>query len=253
MRKAWVLVGLVACGGGGSDAPVDAPIDAAPLCTHIQNLRVYRGRANNFGNIGGRFDGTITVEGHPELGSTMTDLEGKFQICLPSMGDSVLRFTRTGSETTLHLIGPNASGAILDVYGAPDTAFAMEKMWEPAGGTSPADATHGNLAIDVGLIDALQAYKGIEGATVSLLPANGLVTRYVSETGTDPTLNATTAVGLAVIGNVPVGEYDIQVNAPGFTSCQQIHGGYKSPDNSQSARLTITGGVATVIDMKCTP
>jgi hypothetical protein len=142
---------------------------------------------------------------------------------------------------------------MLDAYGAPDTRLAIVKLWSPAGGTSPADATHGNLAVIVGAVDSLQAYNGIPGATVSLLPANGLITRYVSDMGTDPTLNATTAAGLAVIGNVPVGEYDIQVNAPNLPKCAQMHGGYKSPDNTQHARLTVAGALATVIYMKCTP
>ena len=104
MRAALFTLCLVACGGGGdaNDAPEDASIDAAPICTHLQNLRVVRGRAMTFGTVGNkRFEGTICVEGRTDIACVMAALDGKFEICAPADADFGLRFTKVGFENSV--------------------------------------------------------------------------------------------------------------------------------------------------------
>ena len=252
MRSAWVLVGTMACGGGGSDAPVDAAADAAAPCTHLQNLRVLRGKSVLFGtSFGPRFDGMICVEGRADLACTMTDFDGNFQACTPSGGDFGLHLTKPGFDNVIYLVGPNMSGAVLDSYNVGDDTFLRDRFWMPLAAPYPADAAHGNVVVFVGKLDALQSYVGLAGATVAVVPSNGLTVRYTNDMGADTTLNATTAAGFALIGNVPIGDYDLQVNNAG--TCTQLHGGFKSPDNTQTVRIPVAAGATTVVSIKCTP
>jgi hypothetical protein len=244
-------VGALGC-GGGSDTPVDAAIDAMAPCTHLPNLRVMRGKSVQFGTaFGPRFDGMICVEGRADLGCTMTDFEGRFQVCAPSGADYGLRFKKPGYDNAVYLQGPNPSGAVLDNMNVGDDTWLRDKMWMPLGVPYPAEATHGNVVVFVGKLDALSNYVGLEGASVAVVPSNGLTVRYANEMGADLTLNATTAEGTALIGAVPVGDYDLQINNAG--TCTQLTGGYTSPDNSQTVRIPVAGASTTIISIKCTP
>ena len=249
MRTAWVLVGLLACGGGGSDAPADAPIDSAAPCTHLQNLRLVRGRSFQFGAMGGRFDGMLCIAGRAD-GCVVTDLEGKFQICAPSGEEFAIQTKKTGYDNALYLHGPGTTGAVNDQYNVGSDAYLLEKLWMPLSASHPSDATHGNLIVIVSKLDSTQAFVGIPNATVAILPVNGLVVRYANDAGeADTTLNATSMAGLALIGNVPLGDYDIQIN--GATGCASASGGYASPDNSQNARITVASAATTILSLKC--
>lgn len=229
---------------------MDAPtIDSPAPCTHLQNLRLVRGRSFQFGTMGGRFDGMLCIAGRAD-GCVVTDLDGKFQICAPSDAEFAIQSKKTGYDNALYLHGPGTTGAVNDQYNVGDNTYLLEKLWMPLSAPHPTDATHGNLVVIVSKLDATQAFVGVANATVAILPVNGLVVRYANDMGeADTTLNATSTTGIVLIGNVPAGEYDIQVN--GATGCAPASGGYASPDNSQTARITVAGAATTILGLKC--
>ena len=249
MRSSWVLVLVIGC-GGGSDSPVDATtIDSPPPCTHVQNLRVIRGRAQTFGTSAGqRFDGMICIDGRSDIACVTTDNEKRFELCAPT-GEFGLRFTKTGFENTVYLHG-TAMFAPTEPFTVGDDAFVKDQIWTPIGGTYP-PTTNGHLVVIV-------AKPGVEGkladAEVAVLPSAGLTVRYLNDAGMPDTSRTTTAgPGIAVVANVPPGDIDIQVNSATHPNCAFATGGYASPDNTQDARVKIIAGTTVVAFIECRP
>ena len=253
MRRLLLVLAICGCGGGGGDdKPADAAIDAPPLCTHLQDLKVLKGHSTIFGTMNGRFPGTLCIENRSDIGCSMTDFGGNFTMCAPSMGDYGIRLAKEGFSTTVYLHGPNLDYAGWD-FSVPDDAFAGPKFWTPINATYP-PTTMGNLVLLVrkelgdGTLDLLS------GAQIATVPSNGLTVVYFDDMGKpDMALTSTSTLAYAEIANVPPGELDIQINAQGFPNCQHITGGYASPDNSQHARVPVVAGAMTVVAMKCKP
>lgn len=256
MRALWSVVVLGACGGGGDEAPADAAIDAAPLCTHIQNLRVYRGRAQTFGTTNGaRFEGMVCVDGRTDLGCAFPDLESRFELCVPSGTEFGLRFkNKPGYDNIVYLNGPNAvSGFDQQPYTVGDTGFVESMIWTPVGGTYP-PTTQGHLVVIVTKDNGDGTRSGLPGAEVAILPSAGLTVHYFGDNDL-PEMNRTTtaASGIAVIPNVAPGMYDLQINSMTHPSCASRWGGYPSPDNSQDARIPAIAGTTVAIELDCRP
>ena len=250
--RAWLLI-LVGCSGGGGDAPVDAPstVDSAPLCTHLQNLKLFRAKAQTSGTAAGRFDGNVCIEGRTDITCATPDTEGSFEICVPSAGDFGLRFTKTGFENTLYLHGPEKDPEPFGAYTIADDAYAKAMVWEAIGGTYP-PATKGNLVVVVKKLNADQTVAPLAGVSMAVVPSAGLTVRYYGADGKpDQTLNTTSSAGVAVIANVPPGALDLQINGAG--TCSFLTGGYVSPDNSQHARVTVVANTTIVAALKCPP
>ena len=253
MRAAWFLLGVLGCGGGGGDdVPMDAPIDAAPLCTHLQNLRVMRGKAFTFGTNGGRrFEGTVCIEGRTDLGCATPDIDAKFELCAPSMADFGLRFKALGYENSVILHGPGAL-TITEEYAVGDDNYVESTLWTPIGAPYPPDATHGNVAVNVFEQKPDGTLMPVELAQVATVPSNGLTVVYLGDDGRPAmTRTATSTAGVAIIGNVPVGDYDIQINSTALPNCVPLTGGYPSPDNSQDARIRVIGATTVGVAFKC--
>lgn len=181
------------------------------------------------------------------------DFEWRFQRCAPASGDFGIRFTQLGFENTVYLHGPGALGSI-ERFSVGDDGWVGPMIWTAIGGPDPTAATHGNLVVTVASLDANEFPTGLAAAEAAILPSNGLTVRYFDANNVpDQTLDRTSTAGVAIIGNIPVGEYDIQVNSATHPKCTPLTGGLASPDNSQHARFRIRGATTTVLNLKCAP
>lgn len=250
MRR-FLLVLMMGCGGGGDDKPADAGIDAPPLCTHIQNLKLYKSRALTFGTMPGRYPGSICVDGRSDIGCATTDFSGVFEMCVPSMGDFVFSFTKEGFEHDLYLHGQDRD-PLNFMYGIPDDATAGPILWQSIGGDYP-PTTKGHLVPVAYRENTDGTLEGLGGAQISLVPSAGLTVVYADSMGKPDTSLTATANGLAFVANVTPGMYDIQVTAPGLMNCAVLTGGYPSPDNSQDARVPVIAGATVVFGVLCKP
>ena len=256
-RASWGPVGracmlaLAACGNGGGDAPADAApsLDSGPVCTHLQNLKTFHGKALTFGTTNGQaFPGTICIDGRADIACARASTEGDFAMCIPSEGDFAMRLAATGFETTVQLLGPQATSRAAP-FTVGDDAYVSARFWLPLGGAYP-PTTAGHLVVLV--TDAADA--PLANAEIAILPSANLDIVYAGDGGLpDTSRTLTSTAGSALIANVPPGDYDLQVTSQGNPSCAYATGGHASPDNSQDARIRVVAGATSIATLRCRP
>jgi len=230
---------LVGCRDGGGDDP---PVDSAGTCApDLQPIT-----AMAFDGPSTPYPGEACIQGRADIACVRPDTAGRFTICAPKT-EFGLRFTASGHEEMLILLGPNAPTPEPRVTVARDQ-FANLR-WPPLGGMYPPTTT-ANLVITV--FDS--ARERVANAEVAILPSAGLTVVYGEDAGNpDQSLTRTSLSGTAYVAKVPPGTLDIQVNSTALPNCAQIDAGYASPDNSQDARIPITAGVAIFVALQCKP
>lgn len=236
-----VLAVLVGCDGSGARAV--PPVDAAPICTHIQQLRTLAGRVTTFGTPN-PFRGDICVEGRTDLPCVTPAADDGFAMCVPSGGDFGLRFTKAGFEKTLYLHGP--ANPVPGPFSIGDDGFVGTSYWGAIGASYPPTTT-GHLVVVVSKDSSPLANAAVRvtpQAPVVYLGANDLP---------EPSRTTTGPRGVALVGDLAPGSYDLDAAEPNNLSCSFLTGGYKSPDVMHQVRVTVQAGVTTVALLRCMP
>ncbi len=250
--RAWLLIALVGC-GDGNGTPADASeIDSGPVCTHLQNLRLVRGKAETFGTVdGARFGGEVCIENRADIACAQVATDRSFELCGPADADFGIRFTKEGFEHTVYLQGPSTLPTAPFVIA--DDAFAGPSYWMAIGGAYP-PTDKGHLVVVAYKDNGDGTTSPLTGATIAITPSTGLAVVYLGDNGLpDGGAPSTRASGVGLVADVPPGMYDIKVTHASFPNCAFLSDGFTSPDAGQQIRVPAIAATTVIAQLRCKP
>lgn len=226
-----VLLGLVACGGGGSggptppvidaprppdvDAAIDAAVDAppAPMMVTVTGQALERNQSGSVAVAGATIAAHRGSDETTALATTTTDAQGNFTLVVPTGGEAIdgyLKATKAGyKETYLYPPAPIAADTIAPVNMITPAVFDLlgafaQHTQQPGMGFIALVVVNGSTP---------QALP-VAGATVSSTPAASVIRYSNPATGLpgNAQFTATYTDGLAYLFNLP-GDGVVSVNA----------------------------------------
>jgi hypothetical protein len=248
--RGWLaaVVAVAACGGGGDDPLVDAPVIPEP-CSNMPGTRFLDGLAVSIGGGDGPFPGEVCIQDHPELPCATPTVDGRFLMCVPT-GAYLLQLVEAGYDTVTY---PQGDGEPLALYQTFDEAFSGPNIWTPAGATKYPPTDKG-FAFVGGTRDlGAGNFGSLAGAEMALSPTPALPAVYGGTNGLpDTALTTTSTAGFAQFADLDPGMYDVTIT--GATTCALRTGtGFESPVAGAAVRMPVFAGQTTFVHLLCTP